>query len=304
MKKTTDIRDKAHITPEDVAQLNFIRHAPPFRFRRHYRQGLRSHILEVLAPADLAREKDGVIVDSIRTFPKAVPINMLRIFRKRFTSRQEARNEIVNYRYLLRFLPPGSFAASDEFLVSYRAPGGMDILLCGCQEYVLGKTLDPWRISGADFPKHFFEDMRNDRRFHVRKTTDGLIRAFQGHAADLVDGVKAMITVAGCIPDLAGVGNLRVTPDGRPKLVDINNIRSIPFSPEIPVDDKGYPVVDKSVEALSILEARLPGRSVSAADPVYGCFMNPERRETVRALEERFVKSIAARSSPRTFDHQ
>ena len=289
-----DIRDKAYIEPEDVTRLNFLRNDPPYGFRRHYRQGLRSHILEALHPDRLAEEKTGVVIDDVRRFPKAVPVKMLRIFRKRFDSRHEALEEIVKYRILLSFLPAGSFAVSDEFLVSYRIPGAWDTLLCGWQEYVVGKSLDPWQMTDADFLPRFFEVMRTDRRFMNRRSTDELIRRFQRHTADLVDGIKAMIRTAGYIPDLAGVGNLLVTPDGRPKLVDINNITPVFVSSEIRVDDKGYPVCDKSIEVVSILEACLPGRAVSENDPVYSPFLDPERRNDVRALEEQFYKSLAS----------
>lgn len=289
----TDIRDHAYISPEDVTRLNFIRKETPFRFRRHYRQGLRSHIMEVLDPARLADETTGVMTDGIRTFPKAVPLRMLRIFRSRFASKSDAMEEIVKYRYLLRFLPPGSFAVSDEFLVSYRTPRGWDVLLCGWQEYMIGKTLDPWRIVDSEDLRAFFEEMRADSRFRIQQPVDALTKRFLDYAADLIDGVKAMVLQAGHIPDLAGVGNLLVSPDGRPKLVDINNITPVSFSPEIRVDDKGYPVCDKSIEALSILESHLPNRNIADHDPVYRHFLTPARRKAVRLLEERFYNALA-----------
>jgi hypothetical protein len=47
---TEDVREKASLNHEAVVGLNFIRDSAIFVFRRHYRQGLRSHIMEVLDP--------------------------------------------------------------------------------------------------------------------------------------------------------------------------------------------------------------------------------------------------------------
>ena len=64
-----DVRNKTTLTADDVYRLNFIRHPGTYVFRRHYRQGLRSHIMEVLDPQAVAREKNGVVSDGIKWFP-------------------------------------------------------------------------------------------------------------------------------------------------------------------------------------------------------------------------------------------
>ena len=89
-----DVRDKKNLSAEDVLALNFIRSPGSYIFRRHYRQGLRSHILEVLDPDDVAREKRGVVSGGIKWYPRAKPKRMLRIFRTRFASHQEAYDEL------------------------------------------------------------------------------------------------------------------------------------------------------------------------------------------------------------------
>jgi hypothetical protein len=76
-----DIRDKAFITHHDVAGLNFIKADGPYVFKRHFRQGLRSHILEVLKRDDVSRARAGTIVDGLRWFPQAKPAWIFRIFR-------------------------------------------------------------------------------------------------------------------------------------------------------------------------------------------------------------------------------
>jgi len=45
-----DVRDKPSLSEADVLALNFIRRPARYVFRRHYRVGLRSHIMEVLRP--------------------------------------------------------------------------------------------------------------------------------------------------------------------------------------------------------------------------------------------------------------
>ncbi|EFK09223.1 conserved domain protein [delta proteobacterium NaphS2] len=52
---------------------------------------------------------------------------------------------------------------------------------------------------------------------------------------------------------------------------------------EIYCDEKGYPVCDKSVEALSLLQRKLLGQSMDKKDPV--------RMKEVRTLERLFHQS-------------
>ena len=51
--------------------------------------------------------------------------------------------------------------------------------------------------------------------------------------------VKKMILEVGHDPDLAGVGNLLLTPRAELKLVDITNVSKVSFERAISVDDKG-----------------------------------------------------------------
>ena len=84
--KMTDIRDIPNPGHEAIVDLNFIRSRPTFVFRRHFRSGMRSLIMEVLDPAQVQKESQGVVCDGIRCFPRADPRFMLRLFRKRFDS--------------------------------------------------------------------------------------------------------------------------------------------------------------------------------------------------------------------------
>ena len=61
-----DIRDKPYIDHKDVLGLNFIKDPGIYIYRRHYRQGLRSHIMEVLDPKDVENETKGIIIDGLK----------------------------------------------------------------------------------------------------------------------------------------------------------------------------------------------------------------------------------------------
>jgi len=96
----------------------------------------------------------------------------------------------------------------------------------------------------------------------------------------------------GYIPDLAGFGNLILTLEGNLKLVDINNIVEIKFNDSIPIDDKGYPSCDVSIEVLSLLEKDILQKNVQIDDPLYQFFLSPLRKIKVKALEKQFYKSL------------
>jgi hypothetical protein len=94
------------------------------------------------------------------------------------------------------------------------------------------------------------------------------------------------------VPDLAGVGNLLLTPEGEVKLVDINNISKVSFGSAIPIDDKGYPVCDKSIQALALLEQKILVKAIDKKDAVYKAFFEPQRMMRVKALEDKFHFSM------------
>ncbi len=94
-----------------------------------------------------------------------------------------------------------------------------------------------------------------------------------------------MISEAGHIPDLAGAGNLIITTSGGIRLVDINNISGVSLDPSIHLDEKGYPVCDKSIEALSLIEEKILGRQVDMEADIYKWFLDPERQKALKAKE-------------------
>jgi len=94
------------------------------------------------------------------------------------------------------------------------------------------------------------------------------------------------------VPDLAGVGNLLLTRSGDIKLVDINNISNLSFDAIINLDDRNYPVCDKSIQALSLLEQKLLDRSSHRDNLIYKTFLDPKRMEEVQAIEEEFHLSM------------
>lgn len=283
-----DIRDKATITHDDVLGLNFIKQAVPYYFRRHYRQGLRSHIMEIVDPADMELEQKGTIIEGIRWFPKAIPLKMLRIFRSRFKALTHVQEETKRVKLVESYLAPAYLARSSEIVVDYKSPDGRDILLCGLQEYVEGEIIDPWSILGNDSLLGEVYDSRIKDDESLVTSRDQWIRRARNQAANFIEKIKQMIMEAHHIPDLAGVGNLLIQRSGLIKLVDINNISPVAFDAEIRLDDKGYPVCDKSIEALALLEQKIVGGTTDKKEPVYRTFLDPQRRRDVKALEEIF----------------
>lgn len=287
-----DIRDKPYLDHNDILQLNFIRNPGRYLFRRHYRTGLRSHLMEVLNPGDVEREKRGVIVNGLRMFPRAIPLKMLRILRRRFNSLSEAREELRRVKIVESYLAPDHIARPAEFLVHYAGPRKWEILLAGLQEYVSGEVLEPWGDLGRDrlisILARLGIDEDEDRTVIVARWEDEVRK----RAQDFITRLKKMIVETKLVPDLAGIGNLILTRTGGIKLVDINNISEVSFDPVIRLDDKGYPVCDRSVMALSHLEQELLGIPPQMDDPVYGIFLDPERIEKVKEAEKKFHLSM------------
>jgi hypothetical protein len=91
------------------------------------------------------------------------------------------------------------------------------------------------------------------------------------------------------------VENLLITPTGNIKLVDINNISKVFLEPEIRLDDKGYPVCDKSIEAISMLEKKLLGKPIDKTERLYKIFLDPQRMKAVGELEEKFHLSAMSK---------
>ena len=299
----SDIRDKLRLNHSDILELNFVRNPGRFVFRRYYRAGLRSHVMAVLRPEDVKREKEGIERDGVRWFPKANPLKMLRVFRTRFDRLEDAMQELKRVKVVEKYLAPEYMAKSNEFLVDYHIHGKYETLLCGLQEYVEGEILDPWGpldrhslwalfCRMADREKHR-TGLKQDQ---IEKWT-GIVRSKAGNA---LSQIRNMIREVCLIPDLAGIGNLVLTPSGEIKLVDINNISQVSCEADISCDDKGYPVCDKSVEALSLLEQKLLGRLLDKTDPVYGAFLDAGRMKEVQVLEKVFHHSrgLAGSSYP------
>jgi hypothetical protein len=287
-----DIRDKSHISNEDVIGLNFIRSSVHYVFRKYYKQGLRSQIMEVLDPDDVVKQNKGEIIDGVRFFPWAKPLKILRIFRSRFNSVEDAFEEIKKLRIVEKYLPRESYAKSDEFIVDYRWNGKQDVILCGLQEYVDGEVLNPWKLVDTHHLADLFTSMRAEGYPVSALATEGLIKNVQKKAEKFINSAKKMILEANYIPDFAGMANLLLSPAGDIKLVDINNISRVSFEATVKLDDKGYPVCDKSIEAMSVLEEKLLGRSIDKSEKIYKRFLDPQRMKEVKALEEKFHLAV------------
>lgn len=284
----TDVREMPNLSSSDVLGLNFIQNPGYYVFRRHYRQGLRSHVMEVLSPEDVDREKQGVVTDGIRWFPRAKPRKMLRIFRTRFRDLKDALEEIRRVILVERYMGPDYFARSQEFLVDYRIENRRDILLCGLQEYVEGLPVEPWGMINTNRLADNLIRPGIGEGLPATLEYDRLTHTIQTHAETFLSKIKRMINEAGHIPDLAGEGNLILTAEGRIKLVDINNICRVDIDGDIYIDDKGYPVCDKSIEALYLLEKGFTGEKADRNEPLYRQLLNEVRMNKVNELERRF----------------
>ena len=290
-----DPRDKLSLTHEDVVALNFVRAPGIYVYRRHFRAGLRSHVMQVLRHEDVEKERIGVLTNGVRIFPKARPLKMLRIFRTRFRNLREAEQELVRFKLIETYLAPLHMARSNEFLVDFTCHGQREPILCGLQEYIEGETINPWNRLDDQELASLKERMRDPE---VSESQEAWFATVRTQAEGFVLRLKELISKAGYVPDLAGSGNLILTPSGLVKLVDINNISRVTFDSSIPLDDRGYPVCDKSLEALSKLEKNLAGRHLDPDDSVHRVFLNPDRMEKVRELERKFH-----RIQPRDLEH-
>jgi len=294
---TQDIRHKSLVTHDDVTALNFIRKSVTHVFRQYHKQGLRSHIMEVLNSDDVLKQNKGEVIDGTRFFPWAEPLKMLRIFRTKFDSLEEAFDEIRKLRIVETYLPEDSYAKSLEFIVDYIRNGTRDIILCGLQEYVDGEVLNPWALTDENLVADLFSRMKVKGRHASEMTVEQRIKRFQKKVEAFIDGAKKMIVETRYVPDFAGVANLLVTAQGDIKLVDINNISEVSFGPDIVLDDKGYPVCDKSIEAIWMLEKGLLDTPVDGTDPLYKLFLDPNRLKEVRYFEEKFHSALTLNSS-------
>ena len=285
-----DIRDRPDLHHEDILALNFVRSDCRYIFRRHFRCGLRSHILEVLDPKAVRLETEGVVVDGMRWYPTPVPLKMLRIFRKRFCSAREAYEEINRLRIIEKYIDADQLARSDEFIVDYGAVSACDILLCGLQEYADGYELAPWRLGHVDV----LADL-SGRLGSLGESSGGrgaFMARLHAHGGRFVDSIRRMVMTAGFIPDLAGERNILITADGRLRLVDVNNVSPVVRGGSIYLDDNQYPVCDKSIEALSRMETHLLGRDIDPDDPVYRGFLDPGRMAEVARLGQWFHRTV------------
>jgi hypothetical protein len=287
-----DIRNKSTISHSDVIALNFVASSPPYVFRRHYRQGLRSHVMEVLSPADVILEKTGTVIDGVLQFTRAIPSSMFRIFRSKFETLEEAWAEIERFKIVSEYLVPDFMAHSTEFIVEYHGPHGSEVMLCGFQKYIEGEILDPWTIlDAANLLPTIYTEMR-DRGASMSLSKDEWVLDARRKGSQLIDRYKQMITHAGYIPDLAGVGNLIITSNGEICLVDINNISPVYNASTIPLDERGYPVCDKSIEAISLIEEKIVGRPINMEEKIYQLFLNSQRKRMVKEKVELFSKEF------------
>lgn len=291
-----DIRAKPYITHDDVVALNFIKSDGSYHFRRHFRQGLRSHVMEVLRPADIEVEKFGTDINGILRYPRAKPVRIFRLFRTRLGNVKSAIDEIQRVKLVERYLAPDFLARSNEFIVDYTTAAGRDILLCGLQEYVEGEILNPWGLLGDERLLATIYDQLFQPAASSAPGRFDWGAAVRAKTVRFIHNIKQMILETGHVPDLAGMGNLVIVPSGAIKLVDINNIARVSFTREITLDDKGYPVCDKSIEALSNLEIKLLGNTIDRADEIYRFFLDPMRMQRVADKERVFNIEVKSRN--------
>lgn len=297
MTKPDDIRDCGSITHEDVLGLNFIRKPSPYYFRGHFREGLRSRIIQVLDPGDVRAETHGFLQEGLLRYPKARPLRMLRIFRKPISSLRDITDEIVNYQIIQQHLPALFYAPSSEFLVDYQKKDTHEIVLCGLQAYVEGEALDPWNPEILESIRSHYRNQARPGQDAVEAFVDHKLEVLQKHTSVFIQHLKKMARTARRLPDLAGVGNMLYTAAATIHLVDINNISKLPAGNDIPIDDKGYPACDKSIQALSLIEQGVLGRPVNMQEDLFRFFLDPKRMQRVKVIEQAFHAGRAARGT-------
>lgn len=248
--------------------------------------------MEVLDPKDVENETKGIVIDGLKLYPRAQPLNMLRIFRTRFNALKNAEEEVRRVKTIETYLAPDNLARSNEFLVDYIRQGKRELILCGLQEYVKGAALEPWSHLDKDQMASLLYGMVFEKVDDPVMITDRWIHIMREKAENFIGKIKQMIMETNHVPDLAGVGNLFLTRSGDIKLVDINNISRVSFDPIIHLDDRGYPVCDKSIEALSLLEQKLLGKPLHRNDIIYKTFLDPIRMKEVQAIDKEFHRSI------------
>jgi hypothetical protein len=244
--------------------------------------------MEILYHTDVVAENTGTLVDGVRQFPRAVPLIMFRIFRTQFKTFEEAWAEIERVKILSKYLAPEFMAHSYECIVEYHGPHGSELMLCGFQEYIEGDIIDPWTILEAESLLPVIYKTMRDRGVTMPLSSDEWVADARKKGSQLIGRLKRMINHSGYIPDLAGVGNLIITPNGEICLVDINNISPVYSDATIPLDEKGYPVCDKSVEALSLIEQKIVGRPINMEEKPYKQFLSSQRKNSVQEKVELF----------------
>ncbi len=258
-----DIRDKQRLEHEDIIGLNFISDNAPYIFEFHYEQGLRSHIIRLLDPQDCRARDKGIEKDGIKTYPRPTPNYILRIYKSSIDP-EEAIGEIKKLNEIKKYMME-SVAHSDEFVVSYKKEEHYEPIFCGFQEYIEGEVVDPWfcipKTYGESFPK---------------KTNK------------FINRVKDTIKNTGYIPDLAGIGNIIYNKDRGLVLTDINNINVVDYSDEIFLDNKGFPIIDTSVEALYNLETVVNGSA--QPEKLYEHYLEENRKTKCMSIRKKWAK--------------
>lgn len=280
-----DIRDIQHATSDEVNDLNFLNLTDQYVLRRHTYQGLRSHVFQILKTDDVRKENEGVIRKGVKNYPKAAPVKILRIMRTKFNNLAAVTVEIKKYKLIERYFDAESYAKSQEIIVDYNHNGKNKVMLIGIQDYVEGFRLNPWSayigFQIVDFLK-----------ISGIKNIDETMAQILKNMANFVHLLKRFILKTRHIPDLAGIGNIMLKRSGNIVLVDINNISEVSFSDPIYVDNFGYPIVDRSIEAIFCLDKFCTPNEYDKNNFLYRKFLSDSRRKKVDAIEKEFDRKL------------
>ena len=217
---------------------------------------------------------------------------MFRVFRAKFETFEEAWAEVERVKIVSEYLAPEFMAHSYECIVEYHGPHGSELMLCGFQEYIEGDIIDLWTILDAESLLPVIYKTMRDRGVAMPLSSAEWVADAREKGSQLIGRLKRMITHSGHIPDLAGVGNLIITPNGEICLVDINNISTVYSDSTIPLDEKGYPACDKSVEALSLIEQKIVGQPIDMEEKLYKQFLTSQRKNLAQEKAELFSEKF------------
>lgn len=229
-------------------------------------QGTRSCIVMLFDRDEYTRQREGVVIDNKKQYPKAHPKQVLRILRNGAEKTDHLQPMLDDYHFLVEnFVGDGEdqLAQSNELIVELNdkdisllcqrteilSPPDHKHFLVGLQQYIHGDTLDPWRQIAISKLKECAKVSPVNLGVHLRLDADGISK-LESSFRLMRTRIHTCLREHKKIPDL-GIGNTIMEPSGSLTIIDINNLIRAPENlAEIPTDENGYPAFHGSIDSL------------------------------------------------------